>query len=280
MGIDELLHWAAISASDEADVRALLATDLEPQSQAALALLRERWSRIGAAAPTGDFAEIAWLQAFLRFIPEQLQGYRERGIPDSIAAATLADIGRHVAISRTTRGSFGLETWKWLTEQASGTLFQLGRLHFHLVPGPQGIPGLSPGEAVLDVHIPEAGPLSPELVQAAFGQAVQFFGEFFPAHPVRFAHCHSWLLDPYLLQHLPASSNIVAFANRFTRYGDLIDSPGDAVYFTFRTRDLTQLSQLPRESRLQKIVLERLDSGGSWQVGKGYLQLERLSSPE
>ncbi|MBQ1443768.1 MAG: DUF5596 domain-containing protein [Renibacterium sp.] len=279
MDTAELLDWADIQASDRAEAGSLLAAEPGPQVQAALRILRRRWMEIGAPPPAPGIDELAWLHALLRFIPEQLEGYRGRGVPEAVARATLADIGRHVAISRTTNGHFGLETWKWLTEQASGTLFQLGRLHFHLIPGPAGIPGLRAGEKVLGMHIPEAGPLLPGLVQESLAGAVQFFGECFPEHPVRFGHCHSWLLDPYLAQQLPSDSNIVAFANRFTRFGELFDAPGDAVYFTFRTRDMTKLAGLPRESRLQQVVLERIDAGGSWQAAQGYLNLPEVSSP-
>lgn len=278
MDVDEALRWAAIKPSDHAEVSSLLQRDPNDQVHAALAVLRNRWTEFHAAVPTSGIDELSWLAGLLRFIPKQLQGYRQRGIPDAIAAATLADIGRHLAISRTANGRFGLETWKWLTEQASGRLFQLGRLQFQLIPGPEGLPGVNAAEAVLGVHIPEAGPLSPDAVQDSFEQATEFFRKYFPERPVRFAHCHSWLLDPYLLQHLPETSNISAFASRFTLYGDLFDSPEDAVYFTFRSRDLSRLSGLPRKSSLQRVVLERIDAGGSWQTAQGYLRLSELNS--
>lgn len=276
---EELLDWANVEAADLANASSLLAAEAGPQVQAALRILRERWMKIGADAPASGIDELSWLHALLLFIPEQLEGYRERGITESVARATLADIGRHVAISRTTIGHFSLETWKWLTEQASGTLFQLGRLHFQLTPGPADTPDLRLGETVLGVHIPESGPLRPEMVQDSLDCAVRFFGAHFPEHPLRFAHCHSWLLDPYLAQELPADSNIIAFANRFKRFGKLFDAPGDAVYFTFRTRDMANLSRLPRESRLQKVVLERIDAGSSWQAAQGYLTLPEINDP-
>jgi hypothetical protein len=41
----------------------------------------------------------------------------------------------------------------------------------------------------------------------------------------------------------------------------------------FRTRDLSRLDELPRETSLQRAVLERLDRGESWQTARGYLRL-------
>lgn len=276
--IENLLAWAQITPEDEPDVRALLQTASGNDAESALDILRDRLGKFGQGAPTEEFTELDWLKALLLFIPEQVQWYQERGIPEHVGRATIADIGRHVAISRVTQGHFGVETWRWLTEQASGTLFQLGRLHFQLIPGPAEIPGLSESEAILGVHIPEAGPLLPALVDDSFEQAGKFFATYFAERPVRFANCISWLLDPYLVQHLPADSNIAAFARRFTRYGKVLDSPADAVYFTFRTRNLNDLSELPRKSALQRIVLERIDAGGAWQVGQGFLKLPALSS--
>ncbi len=82
------------------------------------------------------------------------------------------------------------------------------------------------------------------------------------------------MLDPYVAGHLDSDSNIVRFANRFTPYGHPLDAPTDAVYFTFRTRSVDpELASLPRRTSLQRMVLERIDDGGCWQLGFGYLEL-------
>ncbi|NYE94557.1 hypothetical protein FHU41_000778 [Psychromicrobium silvestre] len=275
INIEEILELAAVRADDRVETRALLESAPSAEVEAALAVLRSRLGNFGEKPPSSAGGQLVWMSALLRFLPEQLSWYRDRGIPEEVIRATVADIGRHIAISRVTTGFFGLETWRWLTEHATGTLYQLGRLQFQIQPGPEGIADLASNEAVLGIHIPEeeGRPLSPAAVEDSLARAVPFFAEFFPRQPVRLANCVSWLLDPYLLETLPPQSNIAQFASRFTLYGELLDTPSDAVYFTFRRRDVQNIAALPRDTALQRTVLGRIENGGSWQVGQGYLQL-------
>ncbi|WP_041685903.1 acyltransferase domain-containing protein [Renibacterium salmoninarum] len=275
--VDWLITLANIHDEDLAEVRELLLRTPDAAVEETLMVLR---SRLGVFDPPDVIStkdELVWLEALLRFLPEQLAWYQSRGIPEAILRATVADIDRHVAISRTTKGRFSLDTWKWLTEHATGTLYQLGRLQFQLISGPAQIPGLKPEEAILGAHIPQEGPILPAAVSDSLAQAAKFFQQYFPENPVRFANCISWLLDPYLAKHLDPRSNIGQFAGRFESYDLPLDSPGDAMYFTFRIRDAQSTQNLPRETALQRLVLDRIESGGTWQVGRGYLTLPALA---
>jgi GNAT-like C-terminal domain/N-acyltransferase N-terminal domain len=214
------------------------------------------------------------LAAFLRTLPDIRRYHAGLGVPDEISWASLADIGRQVWLHRRTHGEFGFETRWWLIPHWSGVLYQLGRLQFLLYAEHEPVPGVEPGEWVVGVHIPETGPLTPEAVDDSLAQAATFFAEHFGDKPVRTATLHSWLLDPYLVEHLPAGSNMVRFARRFT----LLDRPltnddGSAVYFTFRTRDLDRLDRLPRDTSLQRLVLDRIATGDHWHNVSGYLAL-------
>lgn len=224
----------------------------------------------GLKMPEDPLVSIA---AFLAVVPDVRAFHRSRGISDDISWATLADLGRQVAIHRRTHGEFGLETHWWVTTAYTGVIYQLGRLQFLLNQPDHAVPGVEPGEWILGVHIPEAGPLTPEAVDDSFAQAKRFFAAHFPEKPVRVANLDSWLIDPYLLDNLPADSNIVRFGRRFTPYGTPKDNQGAAVYFTFRTRDLHGLDRLPRDTALQRLVLDRIAAGGTWQNGYGYVLL-------
>lgn len=46
-----------------------------------------------------------------------------------------------------------------------------------------------------------------------------------------------------------------------------------ALFFVFRTRDLGRLRSLPRDSALQRLVLNRAAAGDPWQIGSGYIRL-------
>ncbi|MFC0625898.1 acyltransferase domain-containing protein [Kribbella deserti] len=213
------------------------------------------------------------IAAFLATVDDVRAYHRSRGVSDEVSWATLADLGRHLAIHRRTHGEFGLETHWWIANSWTGVLYQLGRLQFLLHQPDHEVPGVEPGEWIIGVHIPETGPLTPALIDESLDQARAFFAEHFPEQPVRTANLVSWLLDPYLLDHLPPASNTVSFGRRFTPYGEAEDSQESAVYFTFRTRDLGRLDELPRDTALQRLILDRIAAGGTWQTAKGYLAL-------
>ncbi|MGP0222990.1 acyltransferase domain-containing protein [Paenarthrobacter sp. NCHU4564] len=267
----ELFDLLNIVGPDATECSKLLSGEPSTGVLSALTTLRERLGTFPQGdAPGSGADETEWIEALLRFAPE-VHGYHSSlGIPPDISAATLADLGLQLRINRRVHGRFGLDTWGWMTLHMAGNLFRLGRLQFHLVPLQRDTAvGASGWE--LGVHIPEDGSLSPALVDASFAEARAFFPRYFPDKPAPVATCDSWMLDPYLARHLPGS-NIASFARRFT-VDRCTDAPTDAVYFTFRQRGLDNLEQLPRDTSLQRVVLERIDDGGTWQLGHGHLCL-------
>ncbi|MFK4087376.1 acyltransferase domain-containing protein [Kribbella sp. NPDC020789] len=213
--------------------------------------------------------------ALLATLPEIRKYHQERGIPDEISWATLADLGLQLQVSRRTHGEYGLATHWWLTIHWAGQIYALGRLQFMLyqVTEDKPVPGTEPGEWVIGVHIPESGPLTPEAVDASFAQAREFFPRYFPEYPVKTVTLNSWLLDPYLLDNLPQESNMVRFGRRFTPYGTPVDSQDSAIFFTFRSHDLGRLDEFPQETSLQRLVVSRIKQGGTWQNATGYTTL-------
>ncbi|ADB34551.1 hypothetical protein Kfla_5543 [Kribbella flavida DSM 17836] len=261
------------SAADRADTEKL---DVDP------VLVAEFAERLRTAIGTPGEAELkapddplVSLAAFLETLPDIRRYHQQRGISDEISWASLADLGQQLRVHRRTHGSFGLETHWWVTTYWTGALYALGRLQFliHPLPGSHQVPGVEPGEWVLGVHIPETGPLTPEAVDDSFAQAREFFPKHFPERPVRAATLESWLIDPYLLDHLPQDSNMVRFGRRFTPYGEPRDSQDSAIFFTFRSHDLAKLDEFPQDTALQRLIVDRIRSGGTWQTAFGYLRL-------
>ncbi|OFI39596.1 hypothetical protein BIU82_00530 [Arthrobacter sp. SW1] len=267
-----LLELLDIQGDDARECAALLSTPANDHVLAAMAALRTRLGTFTAQpASVEGCTETDWIEALLRFAPAAAEYQRSLGIPAELTAAALADMGLQLRINRRVHGRFGLDTWGWLTLHMAGNMFRLGRLQYHLVRSEGGEPPAPDGEWITGLHIPEDGGLSPAAVDESLAFARAFLGRHFPDKPVRFATCDSWMLDPYLSERLP-DSNIAAFARRFTVHR-CSDAASDAVYFTFRTRDMANLAQLPRETSLQRVVLERIDDGGTWQLGHGYLEL-------
>lgn len=276
MRTDELFRLLDIRDEDRAECMALLngSADQTAVSEATSALIGRLGSYSPEPIPAATTDPMAWLTAFLRLTPAIVNWHHALQVPADITEATLADVGRNLAIHRRSHGEFGLETWDWLIPHYTGMMFALGRLNYMLHRTKETVEGVMlPGDWVPGIHIPESGPLTPAAVDASLVQARAFFAERFPEKPVSVAVCDSWLLDPFLSTHLATGTNIGSFVGRFTPLGQPHDDATAALYFVFRTRDLPMLPTLPRNSSLQRLVLDRAARNDPWQIHSGYLQL-------
>ena len=267
---DETYRLLGFTPEDQADV-----SRMEVDSAAVDALASRLRDQIGLAEtePSAEAVdELVAVAAYLVTLKDIRKFHTRLGVDDEISWATLADLGRQVGLHRRVHGVFGCETYWWLVSHWLGSLYQLGRLQFLLYREYDDIPGVSRGEWVLGMHIPETGPLTPSSVDDSLAQARAFFSRHFPDRPVRTVTLNSWLMDPVLASGLPTESNLASFNRRFTPYGDWSDGNPGAIYFTFRTRSLKHLDELPRDTRLQRLVLDQV-AGPGWRHGRGYLHL-------
>lgn len=272
----ELFDLLAIAPDDRLDCERLLEGAVDQTAVAeAKALLLAGLGRFGETPFETRIADpMVWLTAFLGLTPTVVEWHRLSGVPTDVTRASFADVGRNVAKNRQVHSEFGLETWQWLTPLYTGMMFTLGRLNFKLQTTDEKLVGvLAPGDWILGIHIPESGPLTSEMVDASLVQAKTFFARCFPDQPVAIATCVSWMLDPYLREHMSVETNIGSFARRFTAMGCPQSDPTSALFFVFRTRDLGQVPTLPRNTTLQRLVLDRAVAGDPWQIGAGYLRL-------
>ncbi|MCY0939612.1 acyltransferase domain-containing protein [Streptomyces sp. H34-S4] len=280
--INELVRLQAVLTADP-DLRALLDRALsallwkagEPEHNNGLPdLPPEASGSMGAA-----FAVFVYLAA----LPYTRAHHRARGIPSEISRRSLEDLGRQLAVHRRRFGSTGLHTPDWLTRHFRGELYQLARLQFERVRldhhtaealAGAGAPART-GQAALSLHIPDFhGPLTPEACEESLALARDFFAGFFPEEPTGVVLCESWLLDPQLRHGLPGHANIVAFQNRFTLTGDRGRPERDsAVSFVFGASEADRRT-LPRETSMQRAVLDHLDEGGHWYTRLGWFALD------
>jgi hypothetical protein len=222
----------------------------------------------------------AW--AYLAALPAVRRWHAERGIPEAVSFATFADLGLHLGIHRRMHGTAGIDAPWWPQPHFRGALYRLGRLQFGRhrspfgsAPPPEGAGMLPPGAIALDIHIPEDGPLDAAACDDSFADAARFFPEHFPEEASRVVTCTSWLLDPRLAEHLPATSNIVRFQRRFRLLpGAVGDGDRDIVFFVFRRYD-GDPADLPRRTSLERAVAEHLEAGGHWEVRRGWRPLDQ-----
>lgn len=198
-----------------------------------------------------------------------------RGIAADLGWDSLADLGQQVRVHRLTYGGFGLHTEGWLRLVWSGAFYWLGRLQFNVQRDAAG----QGAGWVLSTHIPESGPLSPDAVDASFARAGRFFARHFAEYPTTDFHCCSWLLDPQLVAGLPSESNIARFGRRWRLYGEPMAGNADALFFTFHRRGDVDLKALPRDTALQRLIIDHLQAGRQWQLWHGRCpQPERTQS--
>ena len=116
------------------------------------------------------------------------------------------------------------------------------------------------GDPTLGLHIPPAGKLTPEAVDASLADIKTFVAAYFPDYHYRAFTCNSWLMDPQLETLLDPDANIVRFGRRFIRLTRKSD--GNAVfYFAFRLPEPVPPETLPEDTRLWRALKAHYLSG-------------------
>jgi GNAT domain-containint protein/N-acyltransferase family protein len=229
----------------------------------------------GPSVESTPLGRYFFVYVYLAALADVRRLHRQRGIPDEISWATLADLGRNLKRDRLLLGDGGLRTSGWLTLHFRGAIYQLGRLQFNRmnVRAAHVADAFSEGDPALGIHIPESGPLTPEACDDSFAQAKSFFSGHFPETPTRLAICTSWLLDPQLADYLGPESNIMRFQRRFTLVGEGFDGDADVLRFVFH-RIVPSIDDLPQRTTLERAIVAHLRAGKHWRSRTGWIGLE------
>jgi hypothetical protein len=119
-------------------------------------------------------------------------------------------------------------------------------------------PALRPNDWTIDLHIPPGGGMTPEACFESFQTAFDFFNTRFPEKKSSAIVCASWIFNTQFETYLP-DSNMVRFMRELYLF-PVQSSGNDGMFFVFY-RDFKNLSEAPRETRLQKAMLDILESG-------------------
>jgi hypothetical protein len=230
----------------------------------------------------------AYAVLVLSGVQKLCESFSARAIDESVTRDTLRDVYRAVQKCLDGLGCVGVMKMRWLTHHLTLRIVELGRLQFEIGrvdtkldeserealrshPGPLAAHGLALDTPVLWVHIPSAGPMTPELCDASFTIAQGFFAEHFPEHTPVAMLCRSWLMDRQLVDHLPSSSNIVRFLSRFEQLP--IEHDSDEVQRFVFGRIYDDLGLAPQRTGLERAIVRHLHAGGCWRVGLGKLMV-------
>ena len=120
-------------------------------------------------------------------------------------------------------------------------------------------PALSPGDAVLELHIPKDGDFSPQSCRESLAFAERFYGQYFPQARYKGLYCHTWLFTAQLQQFLKPGSHILAFRDEFHR---LPVAGSESFLWNFVFGLAYNRENAPRDTSLRRAVLDHLQAGG------------------
>lgn len=211
----------------------------------------------------------AMLDFFVRMAGEAEYFYREKQIPEQVYLDTFSDLAIWCRTCFKTYGVYGIAEGRWLVRHVRGQVFRLGRLQFEPIQALgdwcAADSPLTPGEPVLNVHIPEGEPMDGEAVRSSYRRA----GAFFPRRYER-AVCDSWLLCPALAALVRPQSNIACFAAQYQILSE--DKNARQAEQRIFGQVLEQAADYPEDTSLQRAAKAYLVNGGKLGTAKGVLR--------
>ncbi|NQW89968.1 hypothetical protein HQQ88_06630 [Curtobacterium sp. VKM Ac-2861] len=194
--------------------------------------------------------------AFRAAVPGNAAALEARGLPRSVAEASVADVDRK--LDRYGLRGTGVD---WLVAVATGRVVAVGRLQYELGDH------LPDGQPAWGVHVPETGPLDPDTCDRSFSRAPEVLRALAPALAADRWQCRSWILDPGLATVLGPDANLVRFARRFRLAPpgphDAAEGDESVAKFVFGV-PLATARASNASGRLPRAVLDRWAAGAHW----------------
>ena len=129
---------------------------------------------------------------------------------------------------------------------------------------------LQDNDPVINLHIPESGPLSLSSCAKSVEAMREFFLAKYPEYKFKAFVCFSWLLDGQLHNVLPPESNIIKFQN--AGYVFPFTASSDAVFRVFGTKAAQNgYKSVPHTSSMQRRLANYLDLGNRFRQGGIFL---------
>lgn len=213
------------------------------------------------------------LLSYLYMCDELSKKYAQKGISEDILLDTLNDITVWTDIWSDLKNGLYLGELAWLGNHMNMKLFRLGRLQYCMGKAEHNIPdkGISKGDNVIEIHIPEGEPLNIDECKKSLNLANEFFAKFFPEYKYEYLTTHTWLLDRTLKEILPQSSNILKFQELFEV---VLEEKSDAILgYVFKWKaERRDVRNSICASSFAKKVKERVLAGGDFYANLGVIK--------
>lgn len=134
------------------------------------------------------------------------------------------------------------------------------------LPAAEWEPILQQADNVITMHIPPVGRMDFDAVGASIREAMRFWKMYFPERSYKAFICHSWLFDNQLSELLPPDSNIRLFQEEVYMY-PLYRSGDSGFYQHIFGRKFDRLDDIPTNTSLLKMFVDRLRAGEQWHSG-------------
>lgn len=227
---------------------------------------------IDIAAQKADIHKYTAELLFFLCLTRQLkQFYKERNIDLKIWHDSCMDLHWKLMECHKVYGIWGSFVAWWFPGFFELKLFALGRLQFELIDFPEEYERLGGSRPegmtkAINVHIPSCGKLDMEDCHVSYREAAVFFADAFPDGKVAFV-CDSWLLFPPHKEMLGEESGIVKFMTEYDIY--LTKDSDDDLWRIFNCADISDLSELPEDTSMQRAYKNWLLAGKKAGIGEG-----------
>jgi len=134
---------------------------------------------------------------------------------------------------------------------------------------------LKHGDSVLMLHIPSGGRMTPEACRDSLIEAAAFFPEHFPEETPRAVVCTSWIFSPVLQDIFPSKANLCVFQRNLYLF-PVPSGPWDGLWFVFLQHGALDPETAPRDTALQRGIVDYLRQGRRWRQGGMFILMEDI----
>ena len=211
----------------------------------------------------------AWFAAAFLSFEASHRHYMSLNYPEAVWRDSMTDLKVWLRNEFRNSGVIGLGKLArpWQVVLYRGSVTRHGRLECNSsffyshgdIVDPAGKTLLRNGDAVINLHIPEEGPMDMDSCGISLKRMAKFFAECRSDYKWQGFLCESWLLDRQLRQMLPENSNIIKFQDLGFRF--MLHESDDTI---FRIFGYSAPESIKNPTSLQRNAAEFLKRGGKF----------------